>query len=591
MARGVDEGDRALDALQLGDDLVGADVLGDAAGLALADVGLADRVQQARLSVVDVTHDRDDRRPELEVVVVAGVLAVGDREAVEQLPVLLLRADDLHHVVHLGAEQLEDLVGHRLGGGDHLTEVEQHLHQRGRVRVDLVCEVRQRGATGQLDRLAAALGQADAADRGGLHRVELLALLPLRLATLAGRTAGTAERARRTTAATAAGTTGTATAATGTTAETATGRGTAPTGAAATGTETPATATAGTPTGTARTRTRTTGTPAGTAGAATAAGTGTPRSRTRRHHAGVRTRGHVARRRGTRAALTGTTRTGSTGTRPAGTGTALAGSTRCGRGRGLAALCRGATLCGRAGTRGDGARRGAGADAERVVAHARGARTGPRAGRLRRDDGAAGVGLLRPRRGLRTRRSGRCGGGRRGNRDDRAGTGAGARAGARGTRGVRAGRGRGGRGLGAGRLRRGHRGLGLCRRGLRDLRLRDLWTGARPRAGGRSGSGNAAGTGAARLGGAVAGTSGHGLPQLAGDRGLDGGGRGLHVLPEILQLAQDLLAADAELFCELVHAGLACHCTPCFSEAGGWSRSTSNLVSKHVHGAIFTTGS
>ena len=44
------------------DDVVGADVLRDAAGLAGDDVGLADRVEQRRLAVVDVTHDGDDGR-------------------------------------------------------------------------------------------------------------------------------------------------------------------------------------------------------------------------------------------------------------------------------------------------------------------------------------------------------------------------------------------------------------------------------------------------------------------------------------------------------------------------------------------------
>ena len=42
-------------------DLVGADVLGDAAGLAGRHRGLADGVEQRRLAVVDVAHDRDDR--------------------------------------------------------------------------------------------------------------------------------------------------------------------------------------------------------------------------------------------------------------------------------------------------------------------------------------------------------------------------------------------------------------------------------------------------------------------------------------------------------------------------------------------------
>ena len=42
--------------------LVGADVLGDAARLAPGHVGLADRVQQRGLAVVDVAHDGDHRR-------------------------------------------------------------------------------------------------------------------------------------------------------------------------------------------------------------------------------------------------------------------------------------------------------------------------------------------------------------------------------------------------------------------------------------------------------------------------------------------------------------------------------------------------
>ena len=43
-------------------DLVGADVLGDATGLAGDDVGVADLVEELRLAVVDVAHDGDDGR-------------------------------------------------------------------------------------------------------------------------------------------------------------------------------------------------------------------------------------------------------------------------------------------------------------------------------------------------------------------------------------------------------------------------------------------------------------------------------------------------------------------------------------------------
>ena len=55
-------------------------------------------------------------------------------EGLEQLAVLVLGRDDLDDVVELLTEQLERRVVDRLGRGDHLAEVEQHLHQRGRRR-------------------------------------------------------------------------------------------------------------------------------------------------------------------------------------------------------------------------------------------------------------------------------------------------------------------------------------------------------------------------------------------------------------------------------------------------------------------------
>ena len=58
VARGVEEGDHAARRL----DVVGADVLRDAAGFARRDLGAADVVEQRGLAVVDVAHDGDDRR-------------------------------------------------------------------------------------------------------------------------------------------------------------------------------------------------------------------------------------------------------------------------------------------------------------------------------------------------------------------------------------------------------------------------------------------------------------------------------------------------------------------------------------------------
>ena len=190
-------------------------MLGDAAGLGLEDVGLADRVEQPGLAVVDVTHDGDDRRPGDEIGLVALVVAEGEVEVLEQLAVLVLGADDLDRVVQLGAEQLQRLFVDRLRRGDHLAEVEHHRDERGRVGVDALGEVRQRRAAGQPQHLAVAARNLHAAQRRRRHVVEFLTPLLLALAA-ARRTAALAtERTRRAGAATA--TTGTA--ATGTAGE------------------------------------------------------------------------------------------------------------------------------------------------------------------------------------------------------------------------------------------------------------------------------------------------------------------------------------------------------------------------------------
>ena len=63
VARRVEEDD----ALAVVGDLARADVLGDAAALAGRDLGRPDRVEEARLAVVDVAHHGDDRGARLKV--------------------------------------------------------------------------------------------------------------------------------------------------------------------------------------------------------------------------------------------------------------------------------------------------------------------------------------------------------------------------------------------------------------------------------------------------------------------------------------------------------------------------------------------
>ena len=64
VARRVEEGDRLAVRER---DVVRTDVLRDAAGLAGNHVRLADVIEQRRLAMVDVTHDRDDRRTRDEI--------------------------------------------------------------------------------------------------------------------------------------------------------------------------------------------------------------------------------------------------------------------------------------------------------------------------------------------------------------------------------------------------------------------------------------------------------------------------------------------------------------------------------------------
>nr|CEL16770.1 hypothetical protein [Kibdelosporangium sp. MJ126-NF4]CTQ92001.1 hypothetical protein [Kibdelosporangium sp. MJ126-NF4] len=80
------------------------------------------------------------------------------------------------------------------------------------------------------------------------------------------------------------------------------------------------------------------------------------------------------------------------------------------------------------------------------------------------------------------------------------------------------------------------------------------------------------------------------IPQPARHRRLHGGGRRLHVLTEIGELREYFFTRDTELFCELVHAGLACHCSPHWG--GRRQKYPLDLVlPSHVHGVGFTADS
>src|SRR5680860_221155 len=133
VAGGVDEGDRPP---VLGD-LVGTDVLGDAARLAGHDVGLADGVQQQRLAVVDVPHDGDDRRARLQLGRVVDLLAA---------ELQLFGRDEVDLRAHLVGDDADEVLRHGLRHGDHLAHAEQHAHDVGGVHTDELGELPDRDA-------------------------------------------------------------------------------------------------------------------------------------------------------------------------------------------------------------------------------------------------------------------------------------------------------------------------------------------------------------------------------------------------------------------------------------------------------------
>src|SRR5215212_7129232 len=286
VARGVDEGHQATVGAR--PDLVGTDVLGDAAGLAGDHVGVADGVQQLGLAVVDVAHDGHHRRAGTQVLLAVGLGVLPALDLLEGVG--LARVDDLDAGADLVGEQGDRLVGHRLGGGQHLAHLHEHADQVAGGLTQPVGQVLHGDAAGHPDQtLDRDVGVG--LDGGDAHGLELLTTTPA--AALLG-TPAAAEAAA----------TGTAKAAAGTATEAGTATTARPTG----------TATTARPTGPA-TATGTTGPAAhtGTTGTAGTAGPGTVASRTAATATATATGTALAGLATAHAGLTGSTGTAGAG--------------------------------------------------------------------------------------------------------------------------------------------------------------------------------------------------------------------------------------------------------------------------------------
>ena len=114
-------------------DAPGADHLRDAAGLGVDDVRSANAVEQARLAVIDVTHDRDDGRSRFEL-----LLFVGRFHAGEQLLFGVLRLADFQLDLVVGRDELGHFrVDHRVD----IDRGERHAQRR-----ELLKDLRERQA-------------------------------------------------------------------------------------------------------------------------------------------------------------------------------------------------------------------------------------------------------------------------------------------------------------------------------------------------------------------------------------------------------------------------------------------------------------
>ena len=116
----VEEGDLRL-VLQR--HLIRTDMLGDATGFPAHDIGAAQRVEQARLAVIDMTHDRNDGRTRNGLIIHIFVRVVG------QIDVRIADADDV--VTEFGDEQLGRVLVDRLRHRDGHAHLEQRLDQVG----------------------------------------------------------------------------------------------------------------------------------------------------------------------------------------------------------------------------------------------------------------------------------------------------------------------------------------------------------------------------------------------------------------------------------------------------------------------------
>ena len=146
VTRGIDKGKGVI----LADRLIRTDVLGDAAGLAVNDVGVADLVEQLGLTVIDVAHDGDNRWTQWQIASRSrffGDLFFDAEHLAELFFVLLARIDELDLRAEILSELGDQVIGERLRRRNHLALLHHELHDVGDRTVEFRSEVERRDRT------------------------------------------------------------------------------------------------------------------------------------------------------------------------------------------------------------------------------------------------------------------------------------------------------------------------------------------------------------------------------------------------------------------------------------------------------------
>lgn len=148
MAGGVEEGDFA--AVEL--DVIGADVLRDAASLAGNDVGFANCIQERGLAVVDMSHDSDNRRTLFQA-----FGCIGHR----LLDLFQVNCHVLDLIAVLGGQDGGSVVVQRMVDGYHHAHLHQRLDQVGSLDAHALGQFAHADRLGDLDDTLDGLGNGD----------------------------------------------------------------------------------------------------------------------------------------------------------------------------------------------------------------------------------------------------------------------------------------------------------------------------------------------------------------------------------------------------------------------------------------------